>query len=191
MAFVEIRSVARPAASPQDWSTVPRKISYICWLCAGFLGIIASIMAYGQYLKMNTWVPVEATVTKNDIYWDYSRNAKGGNSIVYGARFTFSYIRDGHEQTGVADLGYRSGYRSWIERQAKTLPVGAHRQVRANPDDLRELSLASDFGELSFASAYFASSVAMLVFAIGLALWWWSVILVESRQRRDLFAAAR
>jgi hypothetical protein len=149
------------------------------------------MLAYGQYQKISRWQSVEATVRNNEVYWDYSRTSKGARTVVYGARFTMAYTVDGREQVGVADLGFRSGFRSLVEHQAKFLPVGSYRQVRVNPDDPADLSLASDFGQLSFASAYFLITIALALFAVGLAFWWWSVILIESRQRRNLFAVAR
>ena len=186
MAIVDVKPMYRPVAPAQDWRTVPRKIGYVCWIFAGFLGVMAAITAYSQYQRMSSWTPVEATVTSREVYWDYSRSSKGGTSVVYGARFTFTYAADGRRQTGVADLGYRSSFRSWIERQADALPVGAQRQVRVNPVNPAEISLASDFGELSFASAYFLFSLCLIMLAIGLALWWWSLQLVHSYRNQEV-----
>jgi hypothetical protein len=190
MPFIEIHRVTHPAP-PLVLSTVPRKIGYICWGCAVLLSVIAAIMAYGQYQKLSRWQPVDATVKSNEVYSDFTKTANGNRVVVFGARFTMVYTVDGHDQAGVADLGFRSGFRSLIEHQAKLLPAGSHRQVRVNPDDPTELSLASDFGQLSFASAYFVFTLAMSLFAVGLLFWWWGVILIESRQKRNLFAVAR
>jgi hypothetical protein len=189
MAFIEIRRVNRPQAKLQDWSSVPRTIAIACWIFAAILGVLAGTMAYGQYQRMTKWTAAEGTVVHNEVYWDYSKNSKGGRSVVYGARFTMEYKVNGRQSVGVADLGYRSGMRSWIERKAKTLPVGTKRQVRVNPDNPSEVSLASDYGELSYGAAYFAFSLCLMILAIGFGMRWWSVHLAETRSRESAMKA--
>lgn len=191
MALIEVRRVNRPHAKPQDWSSLPRTIAIACWIFAAILGVLAGIVAYGQYQRMTKWTAAEGTVLHNEVYWDYSKNSKGGRSVVYGARFTIAYELNGKQGVGVADLGYRSGMRSWIERKAKALPVGTKRQVRVNPDNPSEVSLASDYGELSFGAAYFAFSLCLMILAIGFGLRWWSVHLAEMRKRESAMTAAR
>lgn len=153
--------------SPQ-WSTLVRNLGSVCWVFAAFIALAALLMGYGQYRRMTTWTPAQGSVVHQEIYWDYSRNTKGGSSVVYGARFTFRYNLNGEERTGEADLGYRTGFRGWIEHEVRRLPVGTTREIRVNPLNPSVLSLASDFGTLSFAAAYFALALAMLAFGIGL-----------------------
>ena len=168
---------------------MPRTIAIACWIFAAILWVLAGTMAYGQYQRMTKWTAAEATVVHNEVYWDYSNNSKGGRSVVYGARFTLAYEFAGNQHVGVADLGYRSSMRSWIERKANALPVGTKRQVRVNPDNPDQVSLASDYGELSFGAAYFAFSLCLMILAVGFGMRWWSVHLTESRARESAMAA--
>ena len=170
---------------------MPRTIAIACWIFAAILGVLAGIMAYGQYQRMTKWTATEGTVVHNEVYWEYSKNSKGGRSVVYGARFTMAYEFAGKQCVGVADLGYRSGMRSWIERKANALPVGTKRQVRVNPDNPGEVSLASDYGELSFGAAYFAFSLCLMILAVGFGMRWWSVHLMETRARENAMAATQ
>lgn len=189
MAFLEVRRVNRSGTKPQDWSSLPRTIAIACWMFAAILGVLAGIMAYGQYQRMTKWTAAEGTVIHNEVYWDHSKNSKGGRSVVYGARFTIAYEMNGKQGVGVADLGYRSGMRSWIERKANALPAGSKRQVRVNPGNPSEISLASDYGELSFGAAYLAFSLCLMILAIGFGMRWWSVHRTEMRARESAMTA--
>ena len=192
MAVIEFKSTfsnAAPARS-QDWSALPRRLGYVFWILAAFIACVAMLMAYSQHKKMSTWLPVQATLVQRDVYWDYSRNTKGGSSVVYGARFTFQYELEGKKTLTVADLGYRSSIRSWIAHETELLPVGTKREIRVNPDSPNEASLASDYGRLSFAAAYFAATLSGTFFAMGFILWWWGVQCHETRERKLLAVGA-
>ena len=175
-------SAARPC--PQHWSVLVRNLGYVLWVFTGFIGLAATLLAYGQYRRMTTWLPAHGTVTQHEVYWEYSRNSKGGSSVVYGARFTFRYTINGQQKVGVADLGYRSGFRSWIAHEAELLPVGTSRDIRVDPNDDSRLSLAADYGPLSFAAAYSAFSLALVTFALGLGCRWGASIWREADERR-------
>jgi hypothetical protein len=162
----------------------------VCWVFAGIIGLLTAFLVYGQYRRMTTWTPVLGTVVQSEIYWDYSKNTKGGSSVVYGARFAIKYHHNGTESMGSADLGYRTGFKSLVERQVHMLPVGMTRKVSVNPDNPSDISLASDFGELSFAAAYLAAAFFLITAALGLALRTWSTWLNEASQRKAVMRAA-
>ncbi len=193
MTFVQVKPIfsatARPR-QPQHWSGLVRNFGNVCWVFAGIIFVMAALLAYGQYRKMSNWIPAKGTLVQREIYWDYSRNTKGGNSIVYGARFTFRYSLDGQEKLGSADLGFRSGFRTWVEHMLESLPVGTQREIRVNPGNSFDLSLASDFGPLSFAAAYFAGALALLTFGLGLGCKWFAAVSREAYERRQYSAVS-
>ena len=192
MAFIQRKPTFRGTAMPrrpQHWSALVRNLGYVCWIFTAFIGIAAGFLAYGQYRTMKSWLSAQGIVTQREIYWNYSRNSRNGRSIVYGARFTFRYNMNGRENFGVADLGIRSGFRSWIANEMERLPVGTQREIRVNPDVPGELSLTVDYGPLSFAASYFATSLALVTFALGLVCWWGAKHWREADERRRAAAA--
>lgn len=183
MSWIEVK---RNDASrkPQNLARIPKVLATLGFFFAVILLVVAAMMAVRPYTRMTHGMLIQAKVQRSEVYSKLVRDAKGRQSLVYGARFVFSFPLNGAEQSATADLGYSSSFRWWIERQAGKLPAGSMREISVNPDDWSDVSLASGYDTLSFAASYALLLVALIMMMIGALCWIWFRSLAEREALR-------
>ena len=183
MSWIEVKRSDAPR-KPQDFSRIPKVLATIALFFAVLMLVIAGMMAIRPYTRMTHGMLVQAKVQRSEVYSKLVRDAKGRQTLVYGARFTFAFPFNGAERSAIADLGYSSSFRWWIERQVKKLPVGSTRLISINPNDWNDVSLASGYDSLSFAASYALLMSALVMLLIGTIGWAWYRSLAEREALR-------
>ena len=141
-----------------------RGMSVVGLILLGFAGWYG----HRQYAIVQSWLPVEAVVTKSQVTQHGSfQRSRGGSQKMYTTEVEFRYTLDGKELVATTTPGYDSSSRSGMEDLAKTYGPGTRHTIRYNPAHPNDISMSAGYNFGFFAPALIAGGLGVLLLGIG------------------------